>query len=83
MTHDGAPPPPRVVPLTTLTGYEILPAFSPDGKQVAFVWSGEYQNNQDVYVKVVGDERALRLTFHPGPDWFPAWSPDGRYIAFT
>ena len=83
LTHDGAPPPPRVVPLTTLTGYEILPAFSPDGKQVAFVWTGDHQNNQDVYVKVVGDERALRLTTHPATDWFPAWSPDGRYIAFA
>ena len=77
------PPPPRVIALTTLTGYEIMPAFSPDGKQVAFAWNGEQQNNVDIYVKVVGEENALRLTSDPATDWFPAWSPDGRQIAFS
>src|SRR5207253_2036453 len=73
LTRDGgALPPPRVVPLTTLTGFETMPAFSPDGKQVAFVWTGDKQFNQDVYVKVVGDDRVLRLTTDPATDWFPA-----------
>jgi len=84
LARDGvALPPARVVPLTTLTGYEIMPAFSPDGKQVAFAWNGEKENNQDVYVKVVGEEGVLRLTTNPYADWFPAWSPDGRQIAFA
>lgn len=79
----GKLPPPRVIPLTTLTGYEIMPAFSPDATQVAFAWNGEKQNNVDIYVKVVGEERPLQLTSDPATDWFPAWSPDGRQIAFS
>jgi Tol biopolymer transport system component/DNA-binding winged helix-turn-helix (wHTH) protein len=83
LAGDRAKPPLRIVPLTTLTGYEIMPAFSPDGKQVAFAWDGESQNNVDIYIKAVGEERLLRLTSDPATDWFPAWSPDGRRIAFS
>jgi DNA-binding winged helix-turn-helix (wHTH) protein len=32
---------PKVVPLTTFTGEETLPAFSPSGDAVVFAWSGE------------------------------------------
>jgi Tol biopolymer transport system component/DNA-binding winged helix-turn-helix (wHTH) protein len=81
--NQGTLPPPRVVPLTTFTGTESHPAFSPDGKQVAFAWSGEKQDNTDVYVKVIGEPEALRLTSDPAFDGYPAWSPDGRQIAFA
>jgi len=83
LTRDRAPlPPPRVVPLTTFTGMETHPAFSPDGKHVAFSWDGEKGDNFDIYVKMVGNVTALRLTRDPATDRFPAWSPDGRQIAF-
>ena len=83
LAHDrAAPPPARVVPLTTFSGVETEPAFSPDGKQVAFTWNGEKRDNYDVYVKVVGGATALRLTSDPANDGFAAWSPDGRQIAF-
>jgi Tol biopolymer transport system component/DNA-binding winged helix-turn-helix (wHTH) protein len=84
LTRAFAPlPPPRVVPLTTFSGVENSPTFSPDGKQVAFHWNGEKRDNSDVYVKVVGDASALRLTSDPALDAYPAWSPDGRQIAFV
>ena len=73
---------PRTVPLTSYVGNECCPSFSPDGNQVAFVWDGPSQDNQDIYVKLVGTEHAVRLTSDPAPDTSPAWSPDGRYIAF-
>jgi Tol biopolymer transport system component/DNA-binding winged helix-turn-helix (wHTH) protein len=79
----GALPPPRVIPLTTYTGSELHPAFSPDGKQVAFSWNSEKQDQGEVYVKLVGNVEALRLTSAPGHDWLPSWSPDGRWIAFA
>jgi Tol biopolymer transport system component/DNA-binding winged helix-turn-helix (wHTH) protein len=83
LTHERAPlPPPRVVPLTTLTGTERFPAFSPDGKHLAFTWDGEKGDNIDIYVKTVGNVTARRLTSHPAPDLYPAWSPDGRQIAY-
>ncbi|RPJ60077.1 MAG: serine/threonine-protein kinase [Acidobacteria bacterium] len=70
------------VPLTTYAGYEINPAFSPDGNQLVFQWNGEKADNWDIYVKTIGSGEALRLTSHPGPDSNPAWSPDGSLILF-
>jgi Tol biopolymer transport system component len=73
----------RVRPLTTLPGQEIHPCYSPDGKQIAMVWSGENDDNRDIYVRPVGEGRPVRLTTHPEPDRSPAWSPDGLHIAFA
>src|SRR6516165_3376131 len=81
-THASRPLPLEVVPLTALPGQEISPSFSPDGSQVAFGWDGE--NNGagfDLYAKVIGTEKPLRLTNHPAPWIGVAWSPDGRSIA--
>jgi eukaryotic-like serine/threonine-protein kinase len=75
--------PPRIVPLTSYAGDECCPSFSPDGNQVAFVWNGPKQDNDDIYIKIIGTENAVRLTSDPAPDCSPAWSPDGRHIAFT
>ncbi len=72
----------QTIPLTSYPGLERLPVLSPDGNQVAFVWNGENQDNDDIYVQLVGAGRPLRLTTDPAVDTSPAWSPDGRYIAF-
>ena len=73
---------PRVRPLTAWPGHESWPSFSPDGKRVALVWSGESDDNLDIYVKGIDDDSRVRLTTDPAPDRSPAWSPDGRAIAF-
>jgi len=73
----------QATPLTTYPGRELTPSFSPDGNQVAFSWNGEKQDNYDIYVKLIGSGRPLRLTTDPGVDVNPRWSPDGRWIAFT
>jgi serine/threonine protein kinase len=73
---------PKTVPLTTYPGYQITPAFSPDGKQVAFAWDGETSDNLDIYVKLVDAGTPLRLTSNSLSEYAPAWSPDGHYIAF-
>ena len=72
----------RTTPLTSYVGMETLPAFSPDGKQVAFAWDGEKTDNLDIYVKLLGAGTPHRLTTHPAEDSFAAWSPDGSHIAF-
>ena len=60
------------LPLTTLVGSEYMPAFSPDGKQVAFVWSGEGGSDPQIYVKLIDAGTQLRLSNLPGPVSFPA-----------
>ena len=71
------------VPLTSYPGIEDQATFSPDGSQVAFVWNGEKQDNDDIYVKVVAKEGYIQLTTDPARDYDPAWSPDGSSIAFS
>jgi len=44
----------EAVPLTASAGYELSPSISPDGRQVAFSWNGEKQDNFDIYVKLIG-----------------------------
>ena len=77
-----AVPAQRLIPFTALNGLESTPTFSPDGEQVAFDWSGDKQDNDDIYLKLVGSSELRRLTTDASSDGAPAWSPDGREIAF-
>jgi serine/threonine protein kinase len=70
------------VPLTALPGSESSPTMSPDGSQVAFVWSREGVPTLDVYASVIGaNTQPLRLTSDEQNHGWPSWSPDGRSIA--
>ena len=55
----------KVVPLTSLTGFEIAGRFSADGTRVAFTWNGEAQDNFDIYVQMVGSAEPQRLSTDP------------------
>ena len=84
-TRSGATPPEpamTAVPLTSFAGREVAPSFSPDGNQIAFSWSGERDDNFDIYVQVIGSGEPLRRTTDPASDSSPAWTPDGQQIAF-
>ncbi|HYK91120.1 MAG TPA: PDZ domain-containing protein, partial [Acidobacteriota bacterium] len=67
--------------LTTGTGAETRPVFSPDGSVIAF--TGEYDGNQDVYVVSAAGGMPRRLTYHPGPDEAVGWTPDGKKVLFN
>jgi tricorn protease len=75
--HDGS----DVRRLTTDTGVESNPAFSPDGRQIAF--SAQYEGNTDVYVMPVEGGVPARLTWHPGVDQVQAFTTDGTAVLFT
>jgi Tol biopolymer transport system component/DNA-binding winged helix-turn-helix (wHTH) protein len=73
----------RTIPITSAAGDAISPVFSPDGREIAYVWDGADRKGYDIYVQLVGADLPLRLTYHQrGLIGTPAWSPDGREIAF-
>jgi eukaryotic-like serine/threonine-protein kinase len=72
----------NVTPFTSSPGHKTTPAFSPDGKELAYSWKAEKDDGYHIYVQLVGAGTPLRLTSGPGDDDCPAWSPDGRFVAF-
>jgi Tol biopolymer transport system component/DNA-binding winged helix-turn-helix (wHTH) protein len=73
----------QIVPVTSALGEPEFPAFSPDGREIAFIWDGPKRERYDVYAQLVGTDIPLRLTYSKsGLLGAPAWSPDGREIAF-
>lgn len=79
--------------LTESAGIDMEPAWSPDGRRIAFTSARDagdptclsqgFHCDLDVYVMNADGSRVTRLTDHPGRDTEPAWSPDGTKIAFT
>lgn len=53
------------------------PAWSPDGKEIAFGMSGSLWKIR------LGDTTAYELTANLTYDSSPSWSPDGRFIVYT
>jgi len=64
--------------LTSSEGAETDPAFSADGRWIAF--SGQYGGNTDVYVMPSAGGQPRRLTWHPGADVVQGWTPDGKIL---
>jgi tricorn protease len=61
---------------------ERFPAWSPDGKQLAY-WSDETGEWQLYLTAADGKEQSRKLTdFGPGYRFQPFWSPDGKSLAF-
>ncbi len=85
-TQACAPPVRR---LTDSAADETSPAWSPDGRRIAFV----QETDQDSEIFAISvrcplsegcpPDRYYNLSDDPARDRFPAWSPDGRWIAFA
>ena len=66
---------------------DTSPAWSPDGREIAFASSGdavgEDQRKVEIYVMNADGGEKRRLTQDDVYDATPAWSPDGRRLAFA
>ena len=71
----------RTVPFTSSAGREDHPAFSPDGKLLAYDRSIEGQY-ADIYVQALGGGAPVRLTSKADLECCPVFSRDGSRIAF-
>lgn len=60
---------------------DYAPAFSPDGKTIAF--ASRRHDDFEIYSMNLGGAGLARLTNSPGIDNQPVFSPDGKRIAFT
>jgi Tol biopolymer transport system component len=56
------------------------PAWSPDGKRIAFY--SERDGNSEIYVMNADGSAVTRLTNSKADEGYPAWSADGRTISF-
>jgi Tol biopolymer transport system component len=76
--------------LTDNADFDSAPAWSPDGKLIAFenapaatLQPGVEPHEKDIYVMNADGTNVRRLTDSPGLDEGPAWSPDGTKISFS
>jgi Tol biopolymer transport system component len=77
---DGSARPRR---LTAAKGSESAPAWSPDGKRIAFAAKREDDDVAQIYViDVAGGGEAQRVTSSPLAARAPLWSPDGASILY-
>jgi len=65
-----------------LTGssHDVALAFSPDGKELAYM--SNVGRSWNIYVVTVPEGQVRQLTRNEAIDGLPVWSPDGKYIAF-
>lgn len=74
---------PMRVPLSNVAGSEACPAFSPNGRHLAY--SGKSADARDsfhVWVRALPTGAPQQLTQGEGNDICPVWSPDGASLAF-
>ena len=75
--------------LTNNPAGDHSPAWSPDGKRIAFVSDRDghvnvrNSPNYEIYVMDADGGNQLNLTNDPDNDRHPSWSPDGKRIVFS
>ncbi|NGX15427.1 S9 family peptidase [Wenzhouxiangella sp. XN24] len=68
--------------LTTYSGSDSSPAWSPDGRYIAFVSKRGDDEKSQIYIIPVGGGEARRLTDVPTGASAPKWFPDSSAVAF-
>ncbi len=78
----GVAQPVHMATLTRMEGAQYQPAWSPDGKQLAFIASDLGRAQLGLLYAGSGDVKPPLLMAGNGDYSSPAWSPDGKFLAF-
>ncbi len=80
MAPDGS----ALVNLSSNTGQDSSPAWSPDGSQIAFASNRENEagGGQFIYIMDADGGNVRQVTWEDNSNW-PDWSPDGTFITYT
>jgi Tol biopolymer transport system component len=70
----------NVIQLIANAAADSYPAWSPDGRRIAFV--SDRGGNKDIYVMDASGANVTQLTHDIASDTAPVWSPDGQRITF-
>ena len=73
----------RVTALTHDAFLDSAPAWSPDGRRIAWESMRDGGGDREIFVMDADGTNVRRLTDNAVHDEGPAWSPDGRLITFT
>ena len=76
----GEIPERRLWQVTSMARLEVEPAWSPDGRFLAY--SSNRNGNPDIWVQPIDGGTPIQVTASDYAEEQPAWSPDGRLIAF-
>jgi len=61
----------------------LLPAYSPDGRQIAYVsYAPAHSEKWQIWIMDADGSDPHRLTSGDAPESYPTWSPDGKHIAY-
>jgi Tol biopolymer transport system component len=73
----------RARPLTQGMAFDSQPAFSPDGRRVAFI--SDRDGAENLWVIGVDGNDAVKLSSNSADDQFasPAWAPDGSHVVVS
>ena len=79
-TEASKPRPVTFLRLTDFAGLEESPAFSPDGKSVAFV--SDSSGSRQIYIRLLAGGPPLQVTHDAGTHLEPRWSQDSASIIY-
>jgi TolB protein len=70
-----------ITQLTSDPAADMMPTFSPDGRQIAF--ASERSGNWDIYVMEARGGQAVQITDSPAHEIHPSFSPDGTQLVYS
>lgn len=67
--------------LSSPSGVESFPKFSPDGNSIAY--TADYDGSNSIYTIPATGGTPARLTWHGSPERVIDWYPDGKHVLFA